>query len=204
MSAPRIGVLAVQGAFAEHTALLRQLGCDVVDIRKTADLEDFDALVFPGGESTTQRRLIHDLGLYQPLREALTGGTPALATCAGMILLAREVREGRGSGVSEKDAEFARRFPTLGVMPVVVERNAYGRQLGSFKTVTEMRGVGPVEATFIRAPFIADADASVEVLARVDGKTVAAQSGALVALSFHPELDTDAVHRWFLQEVVAA
>ena len=200
---PTVGVLAVQGAFAEHTRLLHDLGCEVIEIRQASNLEDFDALVLPGGESTAQRKLLHDLGVYQPLREQIEAGTPVLATCAGMILLAEDVREGQGSGVPARHAQFTAQYPTFATMPVTVERNAYGRQLGSFKTHTEFAGLGSVEATFIRAPYAAEIGEGVDVLATVDGKDVAVRYGNQVALAFHPELDGDTIHRWFLENVVA-
>lgn len=199
---PVVGVLAVQGAFAEHIRRLRDLGCEVVEIRQKSNLQDFDALVLPGGESTAQRKLLHDLGLFSPLREQILAGTPVLATCAGMILLAEGVREGQGSGIPARHQEFTAQYPTFATMPVVVERNAYGRQLASFKTDTEFAGLGGVEATFIRAPYAAEIGPGVEVLASVDGKDVAVRYGNQVALAFHPELDGDTIHRWFLDQVV--
>ncbi|MDO5722552.1 MAG: pyridoxal 5'-phosphate synthase glutaminase subunit PdxT [Actinomycetaceae bacterium] len=198
-----VGVVAVQGAFAEHSHVMHELGCEVVEIRQPSHLQEFDALILPGGESTAQRKLLHDLGLFEPLRQQIEGGTPVLATCAGMILLAQEVREGQGSGVPARHAQFVSEYPTFATMPVTVERNAYGRQLGSFKTVTDFAGLGKVEATFIRAPYAAQVGEGVKVLANVEGKDVAVRYRNMVALAFHPELDGDVIHRWFLDEVVA-
>lgn len=181
-----VAVLAVQGAFVEHERKLERLGATCFELRQRADLErPFDALVLPGGESTVQGRLLRELGMLEPLRERIRGGLPVLATCAGMILLAERIAQGDG--------------PHLATMPVTVRRNAYGRQLESFRTEGDLAGVGRVPMTFIRAPFVEEAGPSIEVLARVDGNIVAARYGSQWALAFHPELDeSDAVHAAFL------
>ena len=182
----KIGILAVQGAFAEHAAVLGRLDVACKEIRQRGDLEEpLDGLILPGGESTVQGKLLRALGLFEPMREMIQSGLPVLATCAGMILLAGEI-EGQGT----------RYFAT---MPMTVRRNAYGRQLDSFRTEGEVAGIGQVPMTFIRAPYVESVRPGAEVLAEVDGKAVAVRSGNQLALSFHPELDlSDAVHEAFL------
>ena len=199
----RIAVLALQGAFEEHVARLRALGAEAREVRQLADWEAearWDGLVLPGGESTAQRRLLHELGLYAPLRRAVAEeGLPVLGTCAGLILLARGV---------EGDAPGMERFPTLGTLDVTACRNAYGRQLGSFRTVAPCRLPGAGEAptdlpmTFIRAPYVAEAGPGVEVLASVGERIVAVRQGRQLAVAFHPELDADVrLHACFLRSV---
>ena len=184
----RIAILAVQGAFAEHEAKLKSLGAECIELRKKEDLEKgFDGLVLPGGESTVQGKLLKELDLFDALKEKIKEGMPVLATCAGLILLAGKL--------SNDDHVY------FGTLPVTVKRNAYGRQLGSFHTVQEMKGMGPVPMTFIRAPDIEKTDEAVEVLAVVDGNTVAVRYGSQYGLSFHPELDEDnRIHERFLDE----
>ena len=184
----RIAILAVQGAFAEHEAKLKSLGAECIELRKKEELEKgFDGLVLPGGESTVQGKLLKELDLFDALKEKIKEGMPVLATCAGLILLAGKL--------SNDDHVY------FGTLPVTVKRNAYGRQLGSFHTVQEMKGMGPVPMTFIRAPYIEKTDEAVEVLAVVDGNTVAVRYGSQYGLSFHPELDEDnRIHERFLDE----
>jgi 5'-phosphate synthase pdxT subunit len=180
---PRIGVLALQGGFAAHARMLRSLGADVREVRTPADLEGLDGLVMPGGESTTMTLGIEREGLAEPLREF---GRPIFGTCAGLILLDRD---------------------HLGLMDIVSERNAFGRQLHSFEEDLEFPGIdgGPVRAVFIRAPWIAEHGPGVEVLAEVDGHAVAAREGTLFVISFHPELGDDRrLHEAFLEQVRAA
>lgn len=183
-------VLAVQGAFAEHEAKLAELDEECVELRQAADLDKpFDRLVLPGGESTTQGKLLEELGMLGPLRERIEAGMPVLATCAGLILLA-----------SRLDAHDDKGTPRLATMDVLVRRNAYGRQLGSFHTSLELAGVGTVPATFIRAPFVMETGPGVETLAEVDGNVVAVRQGSQLALAFHPELDDDTrIHELFLE-----
>lgn len=198
MSAPRVAVLAVQGAFAEHEGMLRGLGCETVQLRQRADaLRSFDALVLPGGESTVQAKLLHELGMRDPLARAIGEGMPVLGTCAGLILLARQVREGgRPSSV--------RGFGTL---PVAVERNAYGRQLGSFRAEGRAcgslpQGCAPVPLRFIRAPRITSVDAGVETLVSLEGEPVCVGFGNQVACAFHPELTCDdRIHQALLSRI---
>lgn len=186
---PSVAVLAVQGAFAEHERKLAQLGASCIELRRLADLEQpFDALVLPGGESTVQGKLLRELGMLEPLRERIAGGLPVLATCAGMILLAERIAQGDG--------------PYLATAPMTVRRNAYGRQLDSFRTEGEVAGIGRVPMTFIRAPYVEAVGPGAEALAEVDGNIVAVRSGNQLALAFHPELDDgNAVHKAFLEMV---
>ena len=178
----RIAVLALQGAFVEHEQILQKLGVETVEIRQMRDWQQpKDGLVLPGGESTVQMRLLKELGLFDPIREAILSGMPVLGTCAGMILL------------SER---------RLGTMAIEVRRNAYGRQLGSFHTVGSVEGIGnDVPMTFIRAPYIERVlSEKVEVLSTVDGHIVAARQGHQLATAFHPELDEDRrVHQMFVE-----
>lgn len=184
----RIAILAVQGAFAEHRAKLEALGAECMELRKKEDLQTaFDGLVLPGGESTVQGKLLKELDMFDFLREKIAGGMPVLATCAGLILLAGKL--------SNDDHVY------FGTLPVTVRRNAYGRQLGSFHTFQEMKGLGNVPMTFIRAPYIESAAENVEILAKVDGKIVAVKYGVQYGLSFHPELDgDDRIHELFLDD----
>lgn len=171
-------VLAVQGAFAEHERVLDILGVPHFEIREASDLtKPFDALILPGGESTVQEKLLRDLSLYDDLLARIRGGLPTLATCAGMILLASDIENDDRTG--------------FGTMPMTVRRNAYGRQLGSFRTEADYAGVGRVPMTFIRAPFVTAVGPGTEVLAEVDGHIVAVRFQHQTALAFHPELTGD-------------
>ena len=179
-SAPLVGILALQGGFEAHERVLKRLGAVTRQVRVPADLEGLDALVLPGGESTVMTLGVQREGLMQPLCELAAAGTPILGTCAGMIMLDRE---------------------HLGILDVLAERNAFGRQLHSFEADFEVDGVqgGPVHAIFIRAPWIAEHGPGVSVLADVDGHPVAIRQGKILALSFHPELTgEDRLHRLFL------
>ncbi len=185
----RIGVLALQGAFIEHERRLAALGASPFEIRRLPDLDQpFDGLVLPGGESTVQGKLLHELGLFDPLRERIAEGLPTFGTCAGLILLAKELEDD----------------PTVhfGLMDVTVGRNAYGRQLGSFAAKIPFAGGASVPATFIRAPAIRRVGEGVEVLAAVDGIPVAARERNMLVTAFHPELNADTtVHRYFLDTI---
>lgn len=180
-----VAVLALQGAFLEHEKMLEKLGADWFEIRQPRDLErPFDGLILPGGESTTMGKLLRDLDLYEPLRAKIQGGLPVYGTCAGLILLAETVDGG---------------VPCFATMDIVVKRNAYGRQLGSFYTEADFQGLGKVPMTFIRAPYIAAAGPKAQVLAEVDGHIVAARQGNQLVTAFHPELSDDlSVHQYFL------
>ena len=178
--------MALQGAFIEHERRLQALGAETFEVRQLADWnQPKDGLVLPGGESTTQLKLLNDLGLLEPVRRDILAGLPVFGTCAGLILLAKDV-EGEP-------------YPRLSTMDIRVRRNAYGRQLGSFATEHEMEGVGRIPMTFIRAPYIESVSGDARVLAEVDGHIVAAQQGNQLVTAFHPELNSDpAVHRYFL------
>ena len=186
----KIGVLAVQGAFAEHRQILEKLGVETFEIRQLRDLEqDFDGLILSGGESTVQGKLLHDLGLFEPLRERIESGLPTLGTCAGLILLAEKLS-------NDGHTYFA-------TTPVTVERNAYGRQLGSFYTEENFEGIGKIPMTFIRAPLIQRASQDVQILATVQNQIVAVRYKNQLAISFHPELNSDLrVHQYFVEEIV--
>lgn len=173
----RIGVLALQGAFREHLDTLAAIGVEGVAVRLPEDLDDLDGLILPGGESTTMRRLIERWGLREPILRMARRGAPLFGTCAGMIVLAREIAGGEE--------------PVLPLLDVTVARNAFGRQLDSFEADLPVPVLGdtPVHAVFIRAPIIERAGAEVDVLARLeDGRIVAVRQGNVVATSFHPEL----------------
>jgi pyridoxal 5'-phosphate synthase pdxT subunit len=179
--APLVGVLALQGDFEAHGRVLRALGADVREIRAAADLAGLDALVLPGGESTTMSLGIERDGLGDPLRE-LCSRVPVLGTCAGMIMLDRD---------------------HLGVLDMRCERNAFGRQVRSFEGDIALSGFSePFHAIFIRAPWVAEHDEAIEVLAAVDGHPVAVRSDGILAVSFHPELEPDdRLHRWLLGQL---
>ena len=183
-----IGILALQGAFAEHAAVLDHLGIEHFEIRQKKDIEKpFDALILPGGESTVISKLLRDLELFEPLAKKIKNGFPVFGTCAGLILLAQEVEGG---------------VPCFGCMDISVKRNAYGRQLGSFHTEEEFRGLGRVPKTFIRAPYIRSVGSQAQTLAVVDGQIVAAKQGKMLVTAFHPELtDNLAVHEYFLKMI---
>ncbi len=185
-----IGVLAVQGAFVEHEQMLRALGADSFELRQAADLSrPFDGLILPGGESTVMGKLLRDLGMLCPLREQILGGMPVLGTCAGMILLAKELAD---SPVSH-----------LATMDIAVRRNAYGRQLGSFHAAAPFGDTGDIPMTFIRAPYIERAGEGVEILSTVDGHPVAARQGNQIATAFHPELTGDTTVHHLLLRLIA-
>ncbi|HKQ02823.1 MAG TPA: pyridoxal 5'-phosphate synthase glutaminase subunit PdxT [Actinomycetes bacterium] len=189
--APRVGVLAYQGDVREHLAALEAVGAAPVEVRTLAELDGVEGLVVPGGESTVIGKLADRYGLLAPLRKRAEAGLPLLGTCAGMIFLAREV-EGPPQDL-------------LGVLDVRVRRNAFGRQVASFESEVDVKGVdgGPVSGAFIRAPWVAEAGPGVEVLAELDGKVVAVRQGSLLATAFHPELTGEVrLHRWLLDLVL--
>lgn len=185
----RIAILALQGAFDEHRQMLDRLGAESFEVRQLADwMQPKDGVIIPGGESTTQLKLLDDLGLRRPVREAIAAGLPVYGTCAGLILLARQV-EGED-------------YSRLSTMDIAVKRNAYGRQTGSFATVAEFDGVGRVPMTFIRAPYIERTWGEARPLAVVDGHIVAARERNQLVTAFHPELNDDTrVHAYFLEMV---
>ncbi len=189
MVAPRVGVLALQGDVREHARALRDVGAEPVEVRRPEELAGLQGIVVPGGESTTIGRLLTVFALLEPLREAVAGGLPAYGSCAGMILLADEVLDGRPGQ------------PLLGGLDVSVRRNAFGRQVDSFESELPLAGLDePVHAVFIRAPWVERTGDAVEVLAREPGgHPVAVRQGHLLATSFHPELTGDArVHGLFV------
>lgn len=180
---PLIGVLALQGGFEAHERVLRRLGASVREVRTPADLQDIDALVIPGGESTTMTLGVRREGLAEPLLELVRAGTPVLGSCAGLIMLDRD---------------------HLGAMDIRARRNAFGRQTRSFEADLNVAGLpgGPLRGVFIRAPWIAEHGPDVEILAEVDGHPVAARQGDVIAVAFHAELtQDDRVHRLLLDAV---
>ncbi len=186
---PVIGVLALQGDVREHLVALAGLGATARPVRRPAELDDIDGIVIPGGESTTICRLLDVFELREPLVRRLAGGLPAFGSCAGMIVLAGTILDGRADQVP------------LGAIDIVVRRNAFGRQVDSFETDLDVAGVpgGPVRAVFIRAPRVERAGPGVEVLARVGEHSVAVRQGRVLATSFHPEVSgDDRLHRLFL------
>lgn len=187
-----IGVLALQGAFVEHENVLRQLGHDVTQVRLPQHLEQIDRLIIPGGESTTIGKLLVAYNLLEPIRERAQREMPIWGTCAGMILLAKRITDGRPDGQA-----------ALGLMDITARRNAFGRQLDSFEANLNVRELGetPFHAVFIRAPLIEEVRGGVEPLATLDdGRIVAARQGRLLATAFHPELTNDArFHKLFLE-----
>ena len=184
-----VAVLALQGAFAEHENVLKRLGVDCIELRQAKDLETpYDGIILPGGESTVQGKLLKELGMFDTIKEQIENGMPVLATCAGLILLASEVEGQEGCH--------------FGTIPMCVRRNAYGRQLGSFETVSDVKGIGEVPMVFIRAPYIESVGEGVDVLATVNGNIVAARQDNQLATSFHPELTDDtSVHQYFLDMI---
>lgn len=194
MSDPRVGVLALQGDTREHLAALREAGAQAVTVRRRAELDSVDALVLPGGESTTISLLLREFGLLEPLRVRLADGMPAYGSCAGMILLASEIIDA---------GEPGREACALGAIDMTVRRNAFGRQVDSFEADVEFLGLdGPAHAVFIRAPWVERVGSAVEVLARADAHIVAVRQGPMLATAFHPEVTGDRrVHRLFVDMV---
>ena len=191
---PRIGVLALQGAVREHVAAIREVGAEPVEVRLPRDLVDLDALILPGGESTTMRHLIDAYNLREPIAAMARAGTPLLGTCAGMILLANRIADGDE--------------PVFGLLDLEVRRNGYGRQLDSFEADLDAPSLGeaPLHGVFIRAPMVSATGPDVEVLARdPDGRPVAVRQGRVLATAFHPELTGDRrIHRLLAEMVEGA
>lgn len=184
----RIAVLALQGAFAEHEQMLAGLGTEYFEIRKKTDAEkEFDALILPGGESTVMGKLLREMGILPILKEKIKKGLPVLGTCAGLILLAERL-----AGSEENH---------LGTFPITVERNAYGRQLGSFTVREEFKGIGEIPMVFIRAPYISEVGKDVEILAEVDGRIAAVRYGKQIGIAFHPELTgCEGIYKMLLEQ----
>src|SRR6478752_5672214 len=196
---PRVGVFALQGDVREHLRVLTSLGASATGVRRVAELDACDALVIPGGESTTMFKLARTFDLFEPIRQRIKEGMPVFGTCAGMIMLADRIEDGT------RDQE------TLGGLDITVRRNAFGRQVDSFEDDLDFAGLAePVHAIFIRAPWVESVGDTVEVLARVErgeaaGRIVAVRQGSLMATSFHPEVGGDArVHRLFVDLVSEA
>ena len=190
-----IGVLALQGAVAMHAHALERLGQRVVEVRRPEQLDAVDALVLPGGESTAMSKLLEANELFDPVAARLADGMPALGTCAGMILLAADVLDGRPDQ------------RTFGAVDIAVRRNAFGRQIDSFETELDVAGLeeAPVHAVFIRAPAVERVGEGVEVLAEIDLRPVACRDGNVVVTAFHPELSPDLrIHELFVRQVEAA
>ena len=190
----KVGVLALQGAFARHLQVLGGLGAATTEVRTTEDLLEVDALVLPGGESTTMSMLLDSSGLHDAVADRVTNGMPVLGTCAGMILLARHVADGRPDQRS-----FA-------AIDIDVQRNGYGRQVDSFEADLDVTGLDePFHGVFIRAPVVEWVGDGVEVLGTVDGRPVLCRQGAVVVASFHPEMSGDGrIHGRFLETAFAA
>ncbi len=192
---PRVGVLALQGDFREHLAVLRSLGADAVPVRRPEELEQVAGLVIPGGESSVMDKLSRAFGLAEPLKAAIAGGLPVYGTCAGLIMLADSIVDGIAGQQS------------LGGLDVAVRRNAFGSQVDSFETDLDIPQLGgaPVHAVFIRAPIVESVGERATVLARVpDGRVVAVEQGDLLGTSFHPEITGDTrFHAYFLAKVRA-
>lgn len=184
-----IAVLSLQGAFVEHEQMLRRLGAECFEVRQLADWDrQKDGLIIPGGESTTQLKLLRELELLRPIRDYIQAGNAVFGTCAGLILLSRHV--------------IGEEMERISTMDTTVCRNAYGRQLGSFYTESDFKGVGTVPMTFIRAPYINNVGEGVDVLSVVDGHIVAARQGRQLVTAFHPELNDDVrVHKYFLDMI---
>jgi len=187
MSQLCVGVLALQGAFREHVAAVASLGATAREVRQLKDIEGIDALIIPGGESTTIGKLLNEWNMLEPLRQRILEGMPVYGSCAGLILLCRDIEN------SDQ--------PRLGVLDATVRRNAFGRQVDSFETNLSIPEIGadPLPAVFIRAPVITGVGAGVKVLAEVDGQAVAVRQNNILATSFHPELTPDTrMHSYFL------
>jgi len=188
---PRVGILALQGDFREHVTAIRELGAETVEVRLPRNLVGLDALILPGGESTTMRTLIELYGLREPILALARGGAPLYGTCAGLILLAERILDGGE--------------PVLPLLDVAVRRNGYGRQLDSFEADLSIPSLGdePLHGVFIRAPVVSEAGPAVEVLARdQDGHPVAVRQGKVLATAFHPELTPDRrLHRLLLEMI---
>ena len=188
-SSMKIGILAVQGAFAEHEQMLEQLGAEYIELRKGEDVrQSYDGLILPGGESTVQGKLMRELDMFDTIQSQIKNGMPVLATCAGAILLAQQL---------SNDAATH-----LATLPAVVRRNAYGRQLGSFSVDEQIEGIGTFPMRFIRAPYIEKVLDDTKLLAKVDGNSVLVENKNQLAMSFHPELTSDTrIHEMFLKKI---
>ncbi|SHJ19404.1 5'-phosphate synthase pdxT subunit [Clostridium amylolyticum] len=186
----KIGVLAVQGAFIEHINALKKLNVEAVEIRQLSDLtnNEIHGLILPGGESTVMGKLLKELNIFGEMQKLIKDGLPVLGTCAGVILLAKTIANDEKTHLSTMD--------------ITVKRNAYGRQLGSFKTLGNFKGIGEIPMTFIRAPYIERVSENVEVLSVVNNQIVAAKQDNMIVTTFHPELTEDLkVHEYFVESI---
>lgn len=182
----KVGILALQGAFLEHKNILDSLKIDNCLVKTKEQLDDIDGIILPGGESTAMGKLLKDFNILKPLKEKIKNGFPVFGTCSGMILLAEKL----------SNSEVVH----LGVMGIEVKRNAYGRQLGSFETEADFKGISKkVKMIFIRAPYVENTKEGVKILATINGNIVAVREKNMLAVSFHPELTNDtSVHKYFL------
>ena len=185
----KIGILAVQGAFIEHKNILDKLGIESFEIRQKQDIiKSMDGIILPGGESTAMGKLLHDLDLFEPIKQLINNGLPVFGTCAGLLLLAHKI--------SNDDRIY------FASMPITARRNAYGRQLGSFNINARFDSIGEIPMVFIRAPYIESVYDGAEILAKVDEKIVAAKYKNQLVTAFHPELtDNTAVHEYFIDMI---
>lgn len=185
----KIGILALQGAFLEHKKILDKLGVTSIYIKEKSQLEEIDGIILPGGESTTMGKLMREFDLLEPLKEKIINGMPVFGTCSGLILLAKRL--------ANDDTVH------LGVMDIVVKRNGYGRQLGSFQCLGSIKGIKKkIEMVFIRAPYVEVVGEGVEVIGEVEGKIIAVKEKNMLGISFHPELTEDTtLHKYFLNMI---
>jgi 5'-phosphate synthase pdxT subunit len=186
----RVGVLALQGDFREHIAALSAIGVEAIAVKTAEEINSVDALVLPGGESTTIAKLARIFGVFDLLKSKIANGLPVYGSCAGLILLANKIMDG------------AEGQETFGGLEITARRNAFGRQVDSFEGEIEFAGVGKLNGVFIRAPWVEEVSSNVEVLATSHGHPVAVRQGKILATSFHPELtENHAVHRYFVEEI---
>lgn len=185
----KIGILALQGAFLEHKKILDKLGVTSIYIKEKSQLEEIDGIILPGGESTAMGKLMREFDLLEPLKEKIINGMPVFGTCSGLILLAKRL--------ANDDTVH------LGVMDIVVKRNGYGRQLGSFQCLGSIKGIEKkIEMVFIRAPYVEVVGEGVEVIGEVEGKIIAVKEKNMLGISFHPELTEDTtLHKYFLNMI---
>jgi 5'-phosphate synthase pdxT subunit len=189
----RVGVLALQGDFREHIAALSAIGVEAIGVKTEIEINSVDALILPGGESTTIAKLARIFGVFDLIKSKISGGLPVYGSCAGLILLSNKILDG------------AEGQETFGGLDITSRRNAFGRQVDSFEGEIEFSGIGKLNGVFIRAPWVEEVGSSVSVLATSHGHPVAVRQGSILATSFHPELTSDyAVHRYFVEELCQA
>ena len=189
----RVGVLALQGDFREHIAALTAIGIEAIAVKTESEINSVDALILPGGESTTIAKLARIFGVFEVIQQKITAGFPVYGSCAGLILLANKILDG------------AEGQETFGGLEITARRNAFGRQVDSFEGEIDFAGIGKLNGVFIRAPWVEEVGSKVEVLATSHGHPVAVRQGKVLATSFHPELTDDhAVHRYFVEEICNA